>query len=140
MSLWKRLWDSADTIQQGVDAVIKTGDALVYTEEEKADFKARVLEWLLKWQQATAGQNLARRLLALAITFVWLLETLVALVLVVWSALKPESKGIADAAAAAFAAATRMGLPVGMILTFYFAPNKIGEAVTRYQMARKPSK
>ncbi|WP_444885989.1 hypothetical protein [Microbulbifer sp. PSTR4-B] len=136
MTFWKRLWDNADTIQQGVDAVIRTGDALVYTEEEKADFKARVLDWLLKWQQATAGQNLARRLLALSITFVWLLESLVALALVICSAFKPESKAIADAATVAFEAARAMGLPVGVILTFYFAPNKIGEAVSRYQMAR----
>ncbi|WP_444902562.1 hypothetical protein ACJJIG_10695 [Microbulbifer sp. SSSA007] len=85
MSLWKRLWDTSDVIEQSVDAVIRTGDALVYTEEEKADFKARVLDWMLKWQQVTAGQNLTRRLLALSITFIWLLESLVALIMCVVS-------------------------------------------------------
>ncbi|GAA5443141.1 hypothetical protein Misp06_01317 [Microbulbifer sp. NBRC 101763] len=139
MSLWKRLWDTSDVIEQSVDAVIRTGDALVYTEEEKADFKARVLDWMLKWQQVTAGQNLTRRLLALSITFIWLLESLVALILCVWSAFEPYNQSFAKAAEITFSAASKMGLPVGVILTFYFAPNKISEAIARYHMARSPS-
>ncbi|QFT56609.1 hypothetical protein [Microbulbifer sp. THAF38] len=139
MSLWKRLWDTSDVIEQSVEAVIRTGDALVYTEEEKANFKEKILEWMLKWQQVTAGQNLTRRLLALAITFIWLLESAVALILCIWSAFEPNISSVTRAAEVAFDAASNMGLPVGVILTFYFAPNKISEAAARYHMARSTS-
>lgn len=128
MSFWSRLWDTPDVISKGVDAVIKTGDALVYTEEEKAEFGQRVRDWLLKWQQATSGQNLARRLIAVSVTFVWLLEAIVTAVLCVWAALKPEILPAASAMAEQFA---RLSVIEGLILTFYFAPNKIGEAVAK---------
>ena len=136
MSFWKRLWDTPDTISKGVDAVIRTGDALVYTEEEKAEFRLKVGEWLLKWQQATSGQNIARRLIAMLVTGVWLLESMVALVLTVFAAFHPDHKAMADAADACWEAARGMGIPAGLILTFYFAPNKIGEAMARYQQAK----
>lgn len=136
MGFWSRLWDTPDTISKGVDAVIQSGDALVYTDEEKAEFGQRVRDWLLKWQQATSGQNIARRLIALMVTGVWLLESVAALALTIWSAFSPESEAVSGAAAACWDAARSMGLPASVILTFYFAPNKIGEAVQRYQDAK----
>lgn len=136
MGFWSRLWDTPDAIAEGARAVIKSGDALVYTEEEKAEFGQRVRDWLLKWQQATSGQNIARRLIALMVTGVWLLESVAALALTIWSAFSPDSEAVSNAAMACWDAARSMALPAGVILTFYFAPNKIGEAMQKYQQAR----
>ncbi|MCX2780413.1 hypothetical protein [Microbulbifer thermotolerans] len=136
MSFWSRLWDTPEVISKGVDAAIKTGDALVFTEEERAEYNQRVRDWLLKWQQATSGQNLARRLIAIAVTTVWLVESIVGLVLTVVAAFHPENSALSKSAAACWAAAQQMSLPAGVVLTFYFAPNKIGEAVQRYQDAK----
>lgn len=137
MSFFKRLWDTPDMISEGVDAVIRSGDALVYTDEEKAEFGQRVREWLLKWQEATSGQNLARRLIALAITFVWLLECLVALVLSVLAALNPENANLLGAAKVCQEMAADMLWVESAVLTFYFVPNKIGEAVVRARHAKQ---
>ena len=53
-------------------------DKLVYTSEEKADAQAAAVtearQMVIKWLEATSGQNLARRLLALMITGVWLTQ------------------------------------------------------------------
>lgn len=134
MSFWKRLFDTPDTISEGVRAVINTGDALVYTDEEKAEFGQKVRDWMLAWQQATSGQNVARRLIALSVTAVWLLEAVVTAVLSVWAAINPE---VAPAAAAIESQFARLTMIEGMILTYYYVPNKIGEAVARVRQMKQ---
>jgi hypothetical protein len=53
----------------------------VYTDQEKAgDYAAATSEarlMVVRWMEATQGQNLARRIIALAITAVWLLMYLI---------------------------------------------------------------
>jgi len=46
-------------------------DKAFFTKEERADASAKVGEWYLKWLAATDGQNLARRLIAFMVVFVW---------------------------------------------------------------------
>ncbi|WP_444884682.1 hypothetical protein [Microbulbifer sp. PSTR4-B] len=108
MSFWSRLWGSEKALEKGADALIKTGDALFYTAEEKAQDSdqrnAQVCEFLLQWIKSTSGQNIARRLIALSFTGVYLLLLLVVAILSVRAALADPGQGATALAAAATAA------------------------------------
>jgi len=67
------------TIDKALDAVIRGGDALVYTEEEKAEMRKRMAEIHLKHIEATSGENnhtsIARRWFATVITIPFIFLT-----------------------------------------------------------------
>lgn len=86
MTFWKRLFSSPDTIGKAVDAVIDTGDALFYTDEEKAENNMKVFELKLKAAEATQGSRLARRLLAVMFTGVFLFGVLLCFLFVILAA------------------------------------------------------
>ena len=82
----KSLFVGPENTGKVLDSLIATGDALVYTSEEKAQAAQKYDEWYLKYQEATLPQNRARRLVAVIITglfayltvmtsLVWLLST-----------------------------------------------------------------
>ncbi|MFS1525329.1 hypothetical protein ACL7TT_14660 [Microbulbifer sp. 2304DJ12-6] len=140
MGIWSRLWGSEKALEKGADALIKTGDALFYTAEEKAadsaERSARVREFLLQWIKSTSGQNIARRLIALSFTGVYLLLALVVCTLSIWAALTDpgqDATTLVAAASAAEEALARITYPQGLIMIFYFAPTKIGEALATYK-------
>lgn len=78
----KSLFVAPEDISKALGAVIKTGDAMVYTKEEKAQDSLKSDEWWLKYQEATLPQNRARRLIAVIIT--GLFAYLVVLASLVW--------------------------------------------------------
>jgi hypothetical protein len=97
----------------------------VYTDQEKAgDYAAATSEarlMVVRWMEATQGQNLARRIIALAITAVWLLMYLIktaGAVVSVWVE-KPELW--LDTAAVVGESAEAMNGAMMLILAFYFA-------------------
>jgi len=67
-------------IGTALNAVIKTGDALVYTQEEQAEMRMKMANIHLDHIKATAGENnetsVARRWLATIITVPFILLTL----------------------------------------------------------------
>lgn len=44
MGLWSKFFGAGDAVNETVDAIISTGDALVYTDEEKAKYKLELLK------------------------------------------------------------------------------------------------
>jgi hypothetical protein len=76
MSFWGKLFGTEKALNGIVDGVTNGLDALVYTDEEKAADAAadrsEARKMVVQWMAATQGQNLARRLIALSITGVWL--------------------------------------------------------------------
>ena len=64
MSFLGRLFAGPEALGKSLDAVIKTGDALVFTQEEKAERNEKTLEWYFKFMQATSPSHIARRVLA----------------------------------------------------------------------------
>lgn len=64
----KALFSSSETTEKLVDAAIKTGDALVFTDEERSDASMLLLKLRIEYAQATTGSRLARRLLSLMVT------------------------------------------------------------------------
>ena len=43
MSIWNSLFSGTNVVEKGVDAVVKTGDALVFTDEERVDYHMKFL-------------------------------------------------------------------------------------------------
>lgn len=130
-----RLFGSPDAVSTIVSKAADGIDALVYTDEEKAGDAAKARSearsMVVKWMAATSGQNLARRLIALAITGIWLSMYLLAVLCnmaAVWITSKEDQ--LAATAQIAFDAAADMNPAVMLILAFYFAAPHMGDIAT----------
>lgn len=143
MSFFGKLFGSEKALSGIVDGVSSGLDKLVYTDEEKADAAAanrsEARQMVVQWMTATQGQNLSRRLIALAITGTWLGMYLTS-VLCGMAAVFTNDNGTVTAEKLlavgdiAKDAAIDMNPAVMLILAFYFAaPHMAGiaEAVTQ---------
>lgn len=132
MSFWGKLFGTDEAIKGAVGAVKDGLDALVYTDEEKATDAAKerseARSMLVGWMEATQGQNLARRLISLCITSVWLIQYIVAQfalsIAVFWT---DKAKELNDLAKINTQNANDMGGAVMLILAFYFAAPHMGD-------------
>lgn len=137
MSFWGRLFGTDEAISGVVTSVTKGLDALVYTDEEKAVAAAKdrseARSMLVGWMEATQGQNLARRLISLAITGVWLIQYLVAQIASSIAVFWTESAGQLNALAALqLQSADNMSPAVMLILAFYFAAPHMSDVVKAF--------
>lgn len=132
MSFWGKLFGTDEAIKSTIGAVKDGIDALVYTEEEKAVDAAKerseARSMLVGWMEATQGQNLARRLISLAITGVWLLQYLVSQIAssiaIFWY---EKANQLNELAKLQLESANDMSPAVMLILAFYFAAPHMGE-------------
>lgn len=125
-----RLLGSPKALDETVRGVRDGIDSLVYTKQEKAqdsaEERSEFRNMLISWVQSTQGQNLSRRIIALSITFTWLMMFLsrMALSIVgIWvedSRWKDSSEIIGDNI-------EQMTGAVMLILGFYFAAPYIGD-------------
>ena len=133
MSFWGNLFGSGDAIKSVVDNVASGLDKLVYTDEEKSDAAAKerteARGMVVQWMQATQGQNLARRLISLAITAVWL--GFYVLSALVYSASIFITDGTKAVELSQFLTSQSQGMndAVMLILAFYFAAPHMGGIV-----------
>ena len=135
-SFFGKLFGTERALSGIVDGVTSGLDALVYTDEERAGDAARdrseARQMVVQWMAATQGQNLARRLIALSITGIWLGMYLFS-VLCSMAAVFTNDGGTVTAAkihavgAIAQTAATDMNPAVMLILAFYFAAPHMGD-------------
>ena len=118
MSFWGSVFGMPDVVEKGVDAVVKTGDALVFTDEERNKANLMVLEWTLKFHEASKGSNLARRLLALMVVGVFLCLILLVAALYTFGADLTAAKlfGLAN---------STLSTPVSVIIAFYFTSGMV---------------
>ena len=132
MSFWGKLFGTDEAIKTTIGAVKDGIDALVYTEEEKAVDAAKerseARSMLVGWMEATQGQNLARRLISLAITGVWLLQYVIAQiaasVAIFWV---DKAKDLNELSNLQLRSANDMSPAVMLILAFYFAAPHMGD-------------
>jgi hypothetical protein len=136
MSFWGKLFGTEKALTGIVDGVTRGLDALVYTDEEKtkdaAADRTEARQMVVGWMAATQGQNLARRLIALSITGVWLsmylLSVLCSMVAVFTDAAGVVTDEKVNAVGTiAQEAATDMNPAVMLILAFYFAAPHMGD-------------
>jgi len=131
MGFLGRLLGSPKALGDTVKAVGDGLDRFIYTKEEKAEDAAKAISegrnMLIRWMETTQGQNLARRIIALSITFVWLLMFIARMALPIagiwlgspekWDA---SAKVIGDNI-------EQMTGAVMLILGFYFASPYLGQ-------------
>lgn len=129
-----KLFGSDESIKGIVDGVSNGLDALVYTDEEKAGDAAKeraaARSMLIQWMQASQGQNLARRFIALSLTMMWGvihgIKTVLA-ALAPW--LTDKTEQIMVSVQALEDATTQLNGAMMLILAFYFAAPHMGSIV-----------
>ena len=133
MSIFSRIFGGQKASKALIDNVSKGLDALVYTEEEKAVDAAKsrteARTMFIEWMKNTQGQNLARRLIALMITIVWLAQYLTMQVLGVTAVWLDDSKSekMIESAKIIGGYASSMNGAMMLILGFYFAAPHMGK-------------
>tara|TARA_R110000782_G_scaffold35268_3_gene84323 strand:+ start:624 stop:1082 length:459 start_codon:yes stop_codon:yes gene_type:complete len=127
MGILGKIFGTDKAIESGLNMIYKAGDALFYTDQEKAADKEnkikQVHQFMNDWMETTKGQNIARRLLAVMITTVWLFLYLVGILLSViapWVATEISIK-LMESAKVLESNAEMMSGAVMLILAFYFA-------------------
>ncbi|OEJ64645.1 hypothetical protein [Magnetovibrio blakemorei] len=131
MGFFGKIFGTEAALQGVVSGVTRGLDALVYTDEEKAGDAAKdrseARKMVVEWMASTQGQSLARRLLALIITAVWLLQYLTSMALdlvAIWE-VNPVNLQLASSVIGERAGA--MNGAMMLILGFYFAAPHMGD-------------
>lgn len=136
MSFIGKLFGTEKALSGIVDGVSKGLDALIYTDEEKAGDAAKdrteARQMVVQWMAATQGQNLARRLIALSITGVWLMMYLISVLCAMIAVFANESGVVTaikinEVGTIARRSAMDMNSAVMLILAFYFAAPHMGD-------------
>lgn len=124
MSFFSRLFSAPETVSKTVDAAIKTGDALFFTDEEKSKADQKKLDWLLEFHKASSGSNVARRLLSLMFSTVFLFMVLVTMYLVLLGQTESAREVL-------MLISDTLVWPVGVIIVFYFGSGMVRDAVKK---------
>lgn len=142
MNFLGKLFGSEKALSGIVDGVTKGLDALVYTDEEKAQDAAKsrteARGMVIKWMAATQGQNLARRLISLSITGVWLLQYVVAQIVSIFVIYAEDPQRLQGVSKVMREGANDMGPAVMLILAFYFAAPHMGDIAKSFTNRKKP--
>ena len=127
-----RLFGSEKTTNTLIETASSGIDKMFYTDEEKAEDMARdrseARKMVIGWLANTQGQNLARRLIALSITFGWLLMKFSGVFLstvAIWKDLDADKVAKTNEIMENFSA--DMTPAVMLILGFYFAAPHMGK-------------
>ena len=118
-------------IGTALNAVIKTGDALVYTKEEQAEMRKKMADIHLEHIKATAGENnetsVARRWLATIITVPFVILTLGAAIFYAVGDLAEMESAVRVADAWKELGMTQYYKLVMLASTFYFGSHIVGK-------------
>ncbi len=125
-----KLFGTDKAVTSIIDNTSNALDKLWYTDEEKAEDKAKSASaaraMVIDWMRSTQGQNLSRRLIALAITSVWLLQYLSSMALSIVSVWMDDERLLKSAAVIGDYADGMTGAMM-LILAFYFAAPEMGK-------------
>lgn len=129
-----KLFGSTNALNSIIDGVTNGLDALVYTDQEKAGDAAKATtearQMVVAWMASTQGQNLARRLIALSITGVWLMMYVFSVIMSMMAVFMIENATqIIEVSKIAKDSANDMSSAVMLILAFYFAAPHMGKIV-----------
>lgn len=134
-----KMFGSDKALTKTVDTVASAFDALHYSDEEKAEAKTKAFDQVVGWMEATQGQNLTRRFLAILISMTWVSQYIIAQVLTViapWIDTVTTVEKMMASAAVMREGASDMTGAVMLILGFYFAARQLdkiaGAALARF--------
>ncbi len=72
-ALFKGLTESKESVDLVAKGLYEGVDAVIFTDEEKSVANQKILDFEIKRHEATSNQNMARRLIAVEVTRVWVL-------------------------------------------------------------------
>jgi len=132
MSILGKLFGTTDAVNTTIETVGRVVDDFVYTDEEEAGDKMRAQtegrEFLIRWLESTSGSRLARRVIALTVTFSWVMMFFIGAGLDIASVWAIESaEKLAQSSKLLDARAGQMNGAVMLILGFYFAAPHLGD-------------
>lgn len=132
MGLFSRIFGTEKALNAAISGVTNGLDALVYTDEEKAQAAAEdrkaARAMVVGWMERTQGQNLARRFIAMTVTGIWAVQYVLAMLLdllAVWvfdPRLSKSAESIRDGGENVTGA-------MMLILGFYFAAPHLDKVV-----------
>lgn len=132
MSVLAKIFGADKAVEKTIETVRILADEAFYTKEEESADKAKATtearSVLVKWLEATSPSRLARRVLAMAITFTWLSLFLMSTVFslaAVWAGEKAEK--LASSSVLVDGRIDAMTPAVMLILGFYFAAPYMGD-------------
>ena len=67
------LFGNSSAADKAVDAGVDTGDALFYTEEEKAIASQKILDFKIEYARHTQNQSVSRRIITVAVSAMWIM-------------------------------------------------------------------
>ena len=126
MGWLKALFPGPAAAESAISAAAKGIDKLFYTDEEKAEDKAKAkaaaADMYIRWMEATSGQNRARRFIAVVVTLLWASTFACALLLDVAAPWVPSDsqEALRASSAALRDGAGDMSTPFMLVLGFYF--------------------
>ena len=133
MNILSRILGTDKALNSVIKGVSKGLDKLAYTDQEKEEHalkdRAEARAMVVKWMESTQGQNLARRVIALAITSIWILQYIISMLLhliAVWV----DNYKLQESADVIGSYAENMNGAMMLILAFYFAAPHMGQIVT----------
>jgi len=133
MSFLGKLFGTDKARDSLIEGAIKGFDSLKYTHEERAaDNAASITEarsMLIEWLKNTQGQNLARRIISLSVTSIWLMQYIIMQVLSVSAVWVDEPDRLMESSKVIGDYAESMNGAMMLILAFYFAAPHMGKIV-----------
>lgn len=124
-SFFGKMFGTDKALEKIVDSGVSAIDKMYYSKEEQADDRrAAVTEFrtmVVSWMDSTKGQNLARRLLALMISVVWLSQYVTMMGLSVVAVWVDQPDKFVESSRILGDYAENMNGAMMLILAFYFA-------------------
>ncbi len=151
MSWLTRLFGSTKTLDKVVDAAVSAGDKIWHTDEEKADDRHRMQEWYLKLLDSMQPFNVAMRVLAFSVAFMWGVHLMASTSMHIASFFTCDHKvsssgdvstvGVCRAEYAADKISKQMvdhiNDPFGLVMIFYFGAAGVNGAIRTYNNKQK---
>lgn len=125
-----KMFGTDKAAQSLIDNTSSAIDKLVYTDEEKEEDKAKsrteARSMVIRWMEATSGQNLARRLIALVVTFLWAIQYLALVGLSIAAVWVENPTNLTKSADVIGQYAVKTNAAAMLVLGFYFAAPHLG--------------
>lgn len=132
-----RLFGTDKAAASLIDNISNGLDKIYYSEEEKADDKAKAKveasNLLINWLSSTQGSNLARRIIALSVTAIWALQyvsAMLMLAIVPWVDAQTTIDALTASATSFRESGAQIDGAMMLVLGFYFAAPHLGSVVT----------
>ena len=137
MGWWSKIFPSTKSAEKLVDAAVKTGDAIWYTDEEKAQGRQQVREWYIQLLGAMQPFNIAMRALAFIVGGIWAfhLVTSTALYMAAVVLCDPGAEVCRSQLAAAAVDSqltNHINEPFYMVMVFYFGAASVNGAIRTF--------